>query len=126
MFWAFSFVFLMILPSNLLLTPIMTMILRPIVILLPNFSVFLVVEGINANTLFTFSTNAATILVEEVLSASMKKFVGNMVVVLMHIGLYSLTRWDLNIKCILQYDEDTMTFISELKAVKFLSEVLPG
>jgi len=84
--------------------------------------VFLVVEGINANTLFTFSTNVATILVEEVLSASMKKFVGNMVVVLMHLEFYSLNRRDLNIKCILQYHEDTMTFISELKAVKFLSE----
>jgi len=91
MFWAFNFVHLMILPSNLLLTPIMTMILRPIVILLPNFCVFL----------------------GEVLSASMKIFAGNMVVVLMHLEFYSLTRRDLNIKCILEYHEDTMTFISE-------------
>ncbi|RHN46157.1 hypothetical protein MtrunA17_Chr7g0239161 [Medicago truncatula] len=52
----------------------------------------------------------------------MKKFVGNMVAVLMHLEFYSLTRRDLNIKCILQYHEDTMTFISDLKALKFLSE----
>lgn len=75
--------------------------------------VSLVLYGVLLSDKIEFSTHVAIELVH-VLFSSVHKVFGDKVVLLMHLEFYSLRRQDLNLKCVLEYHEEAMKFISKL------------